>query len=381
MSAPTGDCAQSSQEEEREGELLCLKIKAQLEDLFSDSHLAQDGFLLKHVQRNMQGYVSLKLLTCLKKIKVLTTDWYMTLAGAVYSELLEVNDECTKVRRKEQLPKWLLCSPTSKLLLGWNISEEKTGEDKAARGVEHPSLSERIFQKFSAHGSVASVWILEPDKELPKELRSYAKRHKVLGQHLCAVVKFEHLEAVRRAYSVLKEEEEKSNGDGMRVMPLGFQSKHQLAKTENIQDQPEEENPLETSQDSVKEEPSLPVKVSAETLGTPQPQESLNNSLQKTLELISTRCKDQPLSLNQRCRRMNWCTGDCDRDRFQAPWVRRRKSAAFALNPKAAGDLNQPRFTQGVLRQPCGPDGTGGFPCREKPLQKEKIKQRSYFAE
>ncbi len=46
-----------------------MKIKEQLEDLFSDSHLAQDGFLLKHVQRNKLGYVSLKLLTCLKKVK------------------------------------------------------------------------------------------------------------------------------------------------------------------------------------------------------------------------------------------------------------------------------------------------------------------------
>lgn len=46
-----------------------MKIKAQLEDLFSDSHLAEDGFLLKHVQKNRQGYVSLKLLTCLKKVR------------------------------------------------------------------------------------------------------------------------------------------------------------------------------------------------------------------------------------------------------------------------------------------------------------------------
>ena len=46
-----------------------MKIKAQLEDLFSDSHLAEDGFLLKHVQKNKQGYVSLKLLTCLRKVR------------------------------------------------------------------------------------------------------------------------------------------------------------------------------------------------------------------------------------------------------------------------------------------------------------------------
>ncbi|XP_060899727.1 la-related protein 6b [Labrus mixtus] len=358
MSNPTGDCAQSSQEEDREGEYLCLKIKAQLEDLFSDSHLAQDGFLLKHVQRSKQGYVSLKLLTCLKKIKVLTTDWYMTLAGAEYSELLEVNDVCTKVRRKKPLPTWLLCSPTSKLLLAWNISEEKTGGDGVARGPEHPSLSERIFKKFSTHGTVNSVWILHPDEELPKELQTYAKRHKELGLHLCAVVKFAQLEAVRNAYSLLKDE---SDGEGMHVVPLGFLM-HHPTKEENNHDHPGEENPLEISQESVQEEPSSPVEVSTESLNTSQPQESQSNSMQKTLELLSSSRKVQPFcGLNQRCSTMSWCSGDYDRGNSQSPWVLRRKFAASALNPKVAGDLNESRFMQRVTRQPLGPDGTKGF--------------------
>lgn len=120
----------------------------------------------------------------------------MTLAGAEYSDILEVNDECTKVRRIEPLPKWLLCSPTSRLLLVWNISAEITEEDGAAQGLEHPSLSERIIQKFGTYNNVTSVWILHPGKELPKELQRYAKRHKELGQHLCAVVKFGHLQGV-----------------------------------------------------------------------------------------------------------------------------------------------------------------------------------------
>lgn len=55
-------------EEARDGALLCLTVKAQLEDMLSDGQLAEDGFLLKHVQKNKQGYVSLKLLTCLKKV-------------------------------------------------------------------------------------------------------------------------------------------------------------------------------------------------------------------------------------------------------------------------------------------------------------------------
>lgn len=64
--------AESNQDaEDHEAQLLCLKIKDHLEEMFSDSHLAEDGFLLKHMQKNKQGYVSLKLLTCLKKVNVL----------------------------------------------------------------------------------------------------------------------------------------------------------------------------------------------------------------------------------------------------------------------------------------------------------------------
>ncbi|XP_045908555.1 la-related protein 6-like [Micropterus dolomieu] len=370
MSNPIGDDAQYVQDEEgRIGELLCLRIKDQLEDLFSNSHLAEDGFLLKHVQKNKQGYVSLKLLTCLKKIKVLTTDWHMTRIGAESSELLELNDECNKVRRIEPLPKWLLCSPTSKFLLASNIFLEKNGD------LEPPLLSERILRKFSAHGSIASLWILPPGKELPKELQCYAKRHKELGQHLCAVVKFDHLEAVRKAYNVLKAEQEKSNGEGMCVVPLGFQSMHHVTKDEpseenedTPEDTPSQENSLHTSADSVQEEPSLPVKVSDKIPDASQPQESLRNSMQKTYEQISTCSYGHSFSgLNQRNQRygkMSWCSGDYDKDKFQSPWVLRRKFAASAKKPKVPGHLNMSCLMQSVLRQPFSSDGTRGFQGR-----------------
>ncbi|XP_029309144.1 la-related protein 6-like [Cottoperca gobio] len=366
MSNPIGDDAQSAQnEEEREGELLCLKIKDQLEDLFTDSHLAEDGFLLKHVQKNKQGYVSLKLLTCLRKIKVLTTNWYMTLAGAEYSELLDVNCEGTKVRRIEPLPKWLLCSPTSKLLLVWNISEESsTGEDAAARGLERPSLSERILQKFSAHGRSSSLWILRPGKELPKELQCYAKRHKELGEHLCVVVKFDHLEEVRKAYNALKAEE-KSDGESMRVIPLGFQPLHHITKDKPLEKnnkiQPEDTPFQEASDDSVQEEHSVLVKVPDESPDSP------DNSTRRTFEQSSTNWNSQSFSgLNQRYSKRNWCSGDCDKEDSQSPWVLRRKFAASALNPKVSQQVNAHRLMQRVMRQPFGPDGTVGFQSRRE---------------
>ncbi|XP_059200996.1 la-related protein 6b [Centropristis striata] len=369
MSNPIGDDAQSGRDEEdREGELLCLKIKAQLEDLFSDSHLAEDGFLLKHVQKNKQGYVSLKLLTCLKKIKVLTTNWYMTLAGAEYSELLEVNDESTKVRRIEPLPKWLLYSPTSKLLLAWNLSEEETTGEEG--DLVQPSLSERILKKVSAHGKPSSSWILHPGKELPKVLQCYGKRHKELGQHLCVVVKFDRLEEVRQVYDALKAEED---GRGMCVVPLGFQSVHNITKDKPSEDKsqpegiPSQENPLETSEDSIQEEPSAPAKVPDETPDTSQ---SSENSVQRPSKQISSSYSSQPFSgLTQRYSKKSWCSGDYDRENSQSPWVLRRKFAASVLNPKVDLQVSAPCLMQRVLRQPLGPDGTKGFQSRRKQLQ------------
>lgn len=317
----------------------------------------------------------------MSQIKALTTNWYMTLAGAEYSDVLEVNDECTKVRRIKPLPEWLLCSPTSKLLLAWNISEENAGEDGAAPGPGPPLLSEKILQRFRAHGDVTSVWILHPDKELPKELQCYAKRRKELGQRLCAVVKFDHLTAVRKAYSALKAEEERSNGEGMCVVPLGFQSMHHVSA-----DRPSEgnnggppgkkqENPLEASEDSGQEEPSRPVKVSDEAPGTPRPQEASDASVQKNFEQISASCYCQSFSgWNQRYSMNCWCSGDSDKDNSQGPWVLRRKFAACALNPKLAGHLNASFLMQRVLRQPLGPDGTKGFQSRGRLLQQGGIK-------
>ncbi|XP_062284219.1 la-related protein 6b [Scomber scombrus] len=378
----TGDDTQSTQDEEGcDSELLCLKIKTQLEDLFTDSHLAEDGFLLKHLQKNKQGYVSLKLLTCLKKIKVLTTNWHTTLAGAECSELLEVNDERTKVKRIEPLPKWLLCSPTSKFLLAHNLSEERT------QSLEHPSLSERILQKFTAHGNATSLWILNPGKELPKELQCYGKRHKELGQQLCAVVKFDRLEAVRKAFSVLKAEEEKSNGEGMCVETLGFQSMHHITKDEPTEekskDQPEEmpsqENcHFKTSEDSVQDKLYLSVKVSDETLDISLPQKPLDPSMQRPFDQITTDCNGQSFcGLNHRYSRMSWCSGDCEKESSQSPWVLRRKFAAGSLNTKATGHLNVPCLLQRVLRQPFGPDDAKAFQGgrgRGKLLQQEELK-------
>lgn len=316
----------------------------------------------------------------MSQIKALTTNWYMTLAGAIHSELLEVNEEFTKVRRVQPLPKWLLCCPTSKLLLVWNIPELQSNDGDAE---EHPSLSERILQKFSVHGVITSVWVLRPGEELPRELQCYAKRHKELGQHLCVVVKFDSLEAVRRAYDALKAEEEQSNGTGMCVMSLGFQSMHHFPKEESEEnrdqpgeeDTPSQENPPEVSKDLMQQKPPSPVTVSDETPDTYQAQTYSDSCMEGSFDQVfPASCKASQSGLNQRYSTKSLCSGD-GREYSCSPWVLRRKFAASALNPKGPGHRNALlSSTQKVLRQPLGPDGTRGFQRRVKSLQWKEIR-------
>lgn len=47
---------------------LVRRIVSQVEFYLSDENLAKDAFLLKHVQKNKMGFVSIKLLTSFKKV-------------------------------------------------------------------------------------------------------------------------------------------------------------------------------------------------------------------------------------------------------------------------------------------------------------------------
>lgn len=275
----------------------------------------------------------------------------MTLAAADCSDLLELNDECTKVRRKEPLPQWLMCSPTSRLLLIWNASAEQSGENGADPG--QPSLLVSILQRFDTPGDIASVQILHPGEEIPKELQCYTKRHKELGQLLCAVMKFNSLESVRKVFSSFREEG-KIDWSGLCVVPLGWQS------VQGIKFEPSEKNkgdvtcytgdPLEISPISLQQ-------ISEETGEAHPPQASQDKSS----------CSQKSLrGLTKMYSWTDWCSGDRNTTFSQCPWVLKRKSAASAAKLEKAEHLNATGLILKVLRQPFGPDGTKGFHARRE---------------
>ncbi|GIY01628.1 la-related protein 6 [Caerostris darwini] len=80
------------------------KILKQVELLFSNSNIIKDKFLLKHIRRNKEGYVSLKLISSFRKVKALTKDWRVVAHSLQSSEKLKMNNDKTKIRRTEPLP-------------------------------------------------------------------------------------------------------------------------------------------------------------------------------------------------------------------------------------------------------------------------------------
>ncbi|KAM7134602.1 la-related protein 6-like [Macrochelys suwanniensis] len=178
---------------------LIRRIVSQVEFYLSDENLSKDAFLLKHVQKNKLGFVSIKLLTSFKKVKYLTRDWRITLYALQFSELLEVNEEGTKVRRRIPIPESLLSIPPSKLLLAWNLLAQE-------QGVSSPlqkSFIETITKMFSPFGAIASIRILRPGKKLPSDVKKYSSRYPELLTKCCALVEYESLESATKAYEEL----------------------------------------------------------------------------------------------------------------------------------------------------------------------------------
>ncbi|XP_040975343.1 uncharacterized protein LOC115334446 [Aquila chrysaetos chrysaetos] len=176
---------------------LVRRIVSQVEFYLSDENLAKDTFLLKHVQKNKMGFVSIKLLTSLKKVKYLTHDWWLMLYTLQFSELLEVNEEGTKVRRFlvswVPIPESLLSIPPSKLLLAWELLPP---EQDVLLPLQNNFLK-TITRMFSPFSTITSIRILRLGHKLPLDMRKYTSDFPELLSKCCALVEYESLESAR----------------------------------------------------------------------------------------------------------------------------------------------------------------------------------------
>lgn len=157
---------------------------------FSDANILKDSFLLKHVRRNKEGYVNLKLITSFKKMKTLTKD-YRVVAHSLrkLSKILEVNAEGNKAKRKEPLPDYDE-TKSSRTVLAVNIPVDSSAGMDAVSSV------------FKDCGEIVMLQIYKPGKSIPSDLKKYLTKHPELNSRICAVVEFEKYAQAAKAVAM-----------------------------------------------------------------------------------------------------------------------------------------------------------------------------------
>merc|ERR1719510_1530698 len=182
---------------------LCESIVQQVEFYFSDANITKDKFLLKHVKRNKEGFVSLKLISSFKRVKHLTKDWrQVAVAIERKSKKLEVNDLKTKVRRLDALPEYDETTP-SRTVVALNLP------------IERPTI-EAVAEIFSECGEIVLVRILRPGNPAPADVKPFANKHPEMTDKVCALVEYEKTEYAHKAVKDLNKEGEET----MKVMEL-----------------------------------------------------------------------------------------------------------------------------------------------------------------
>ena len=161
------------------------KVLKQVEWYFGDENLLKDSFLMKHINRNKQGYVSLKLVSSLRKVKAITKDWTTVQESVRHSTLLELNEDGTKIRRLAPVPQVDYSRLPKTIIITNYESQEPKVED--------------IEAEFRRHGNVAGVQILQPGKAIPLDVKSCRAQHPAIGKEVCILVEYETAESAKRA--------------------------------------------------------------------------------------------------------------------------------------------------------------------------------------
>jgi len=180
------------------------RIVTQVEIYFSDANVMKDKFLLKHIRRNKEGFVSLKLVSSFKKVKQLTKDWRVVAHALSKSSTgIEINDLGTKIRRVAPLPE-IDDAPVTCTVLALNLP------------LERPSI-DTVSQLFGECGDIALIRVLRAGAPLSTEMKQLATKYPTLNTTNCAWVEFEVPEAAKEACKLFSEEE-------MQVVPIATES-------------------------------------------------------------------------------------------------------------------------------------------------------------
>lgn len=168
---------------------MCDKIIEQVEFYFSNDNILKDAFLLKHVRRNKEGFVSLKLVSSFKRVRQLVKDWRVVgYAIKKRSQRIELNDLGTKIRRLEPLPVYDETTP-SRTVVATDLPISRM-------------TIERVFDLFSKCGEIALVRILRVGGPIPADVRQFINKYPELQHKECALIEFLESQSARNAQAM-----------------------------------------------------------------------------------------------------------------------------------------------------------------------------------
>lgn len=423
---PVSDCSEeASERDETPLELpspeVCRRVQELVEYYLSEANLVKDMFMLKHVTKHREGYVSLKLLATYKKVKHLTRDWRVVAHTLKDSEALELNPEGTKVRRRHVLPQEMdEDTRPFRTLLAVEVERELANMNALAE----------FFGKF---GEMVSLQMHKPGGRALPEVRTAEREHPGIGATVCALVEFEKVHQARQAFRVVTN----STESGLRVVEVPRKKRDcgGGGSLLNIRSQTEGESAYYSTSD-FSEPPSPVSRTRVQRIRTPcspmpspklgrrgsfgQHQQQLSSpessppspySPRRRMPTPSSSPEDHPLSPQDMYpRRASPCPvpqprrssitcstptpGSPNLSRLHmafsaprgvsqdtealqlSPWLRRRVlagTAAALSSPLASPNLRRRHeasvlLPDNVIRLPRGPDGSKGFFGRQTPI-------------
>lgn len=417
---PSGESSQVK-EWKPPDESLVEKIVKQVEFYFSDANIVKDAFLLKHVRRNKQGFVSIKLIASFKKVRSLSKDWKTVRYSLQQSEQLVVNNEGTKVKRKAPLPEYDETS-NSRTVVAVNLP------------MDNPTV-EKISHLFQPCGEISLIRIIRPGNPIPQDVRKQMESHAAYSQKkACALIEFEKTESAHQAAKTMNDDDNWRFGLHVSLLvhrPKQREKKERKSHKESLSPQGDDAAAVDAEGDAKKKKRRRKKKKSSNRLdelscdgsgvtGTPSSsdvdnpsehrhsskpvqQQRSSNHLSPANTPKSSPCpsphgsprsqrkhgksplaqhgvrnspKGSPkcspeMSRKNYDRRGSGGTDHSDSSNSQSPWMLRRMLAANQdKSPLAAGSSpsgspmmgrRQLALRAGIVRSPLGPDGKSAF--------------------
>ena len=328
------------------------KVMKQVEWYFGDENLLKDSFLMKHINRNKQGYVSLKLVASLRKVKAITKDWTVVQESIRGSELLELNEDGTKIRRLAPAPE-VDYSRLPKTIIITNYHSEEPNADE-------------VEEEFSQHGEVAGVQILYPGKAIPLDVKSCRAQHPAIGKEVCVLVEYSSGASARRACSKNSSSENWRQTMEVKLLVEPEDSQEKAVKEERPNKK--DNGKKQKNEKADKAKPSKSKRGGAERDGQQKsvtkhsstPQRRLNGRHQSSLADYNSdsgySCRsasNSPMPSPKLTRRLH------SEHQHMAPPASRQ--AAETGRPMSHIQRLTKDVSVVVIRQPSGPDGSRGF--------------------